>query len=76
MAEKKKIAFVKEVEQVLSHLTRLKERADVEDSQFKYKIDTAHNYINDIIEIYNEVLNRDFNEDYNHRPKPKEVKND
>ena len=73
---KKDIAFVKEVELVLASLTRLKERADVENSQFKYKIDTAHNYITDIIEIYNEVLNRDYTEDYNHRPKPTEVKND
>lgn len=68
------IAFIRQVEDALYQLDRLADRAAQDDSQFRWKIESARDYIKAVSDTYHEVLHRDSNEDETYIPPLKEVK--
>jgi hypothetical protein len=68
-----KISFINQVKDVQRSLALLNERASEEQSQFSYQIQQAMWSIDRVASTYDEVLNRDSNEDQSYRPPLKEV---
>jgi hypothetical protein len=67
------ISFINQVNECKRILDLLTERASDEDSQFHYSIQSAKWNIDRVAATYQEVLDRDANEDQSFRP-IKEVK--
>lgn len=67
------VAFITEIEDVLHRLERLEERANQNDSSFKYAIGSAAHSIKTIRDQYHEVLHEDARSDTAYRPPLKEV---
>ncbi len=70
----KQIAFITEARDVHDRLEALKHRADNEGSQFKVRIAIARDTIREIVDTYDEVLERDSTEDESYIPPLKEIK--
>jgi hypothetical protein len=68
-----KISFINQVNECKRILDLLTERASEEDSRFVYQIQSAKWNIDRVAATYQEVLDRDANEDQSFRP-IKEVK--
>ena len=68
------IAFIRQVEEALTQLTLLADRASDEDSQFKHRILMARDSILHVSHTYHEVLARDISEDEAYQPPLKEIK--
>tara|TARA_B100001059_G_C17822279_1_gene579065 strand:- start:2553 stop:2771 length:219 start_codon:yes stop_codon:yes gene_type:complete len=70
----KQLAFISQTRDVHDRLEALKQRADDEGSQFKIRITIAMDTIREIVDTYDEVLDRDSNEDESYIPPLKEIK--
>lgn len=68
------IAFIRQIEDVLFQLEQLSNRAKEENSQFRWRIDTARDSIKGVSTTYHEVLQRDLEEDTSYTPPLEEVK--
>ena len=68
------IAFIRQIEDVLFQLEQLSDRAKEENSQFRWRIDTAKESIRAVSITYHEVLERDNSEDTTYTPPLQEVK--
>lgn len=68
------IAFIRQTEEVLNQLERLHERAVEEESEFRFRIASAKDFIEGVVNTYHEVLNRDATEDEAYIPPLKEIK--
>lgn len=68
------IAFIRQVEDALYQLDRLADRAAQDDSQFRWKIESARDYIKAVSDTYHEVLQRDALEDTTYTPPLERIK--
>jgi len=68
------IAFIRQVEDALYQLERLADRAKQDDSEFRWKIESAKDSIKSVSNTYHEVLYRDSDEDEAYIPPLKEIK--
>tara|TARA_R110000787_G_scaffold2956_2_gene11339 strand:- start:6374 stop:6610 length:237 start_codon:yes stop_codon:yes gene_type:complete len=62
------VSFILQATLTQEYLNRLYQRASEENSQFKYMILTAKSSIDQVVNTYHEVLERDNLEDSNYRP--------
>ena len=67
-------AFINQVQTCQKSLHELLERSRSDGSKFTWRIEEAFRNINDVLQVYNEVLERDAVEDYDHRPSMKVLK--
>ncbi len=68
-----RIAFIRQVNNIHQALEDLSSRAKEESSQFQWSIDNARLSIESVKKTYDEVLNRDINEDEAYIPALKGV---
>ena len=72
---KETISFIAHVEQVLFELNKLAERANKEQSQFRFTINGAKLDIQNISQTIHEVLRHDLESDYPYTPPKTQEKN-
>jgi hypothetical protein len=69
-----KISFINQVSECRRLITLLSKRAYDDQSSFAYQIDAAKYALDNVYNMYNEVLERDANEDQTYRSPLKEIK--
>jgi hypothetical protein len=68
------IAFIRQVGDLKFQLDKLVERANEEESQFRWTLSSAQSAVDMVYNTYHEVLERDNTEDESYNPPLKEIK--
>lgn len=68
------IAFIRQIEDTLFQLEQITARAKKENSQFRWRIETARDSIKAVSNTYHEVLQRDASEDATYTPPLERIK--